>query len=253
MKALITGASSGIGLEIAKVLDKKGYEIILVARSIDKLEKAKKHFNNEPKIIIMDLSKEENVKDLYKQTKNENIDILVNNAGFGACGFSETIEVDREIEMINTNVKALHILTKLFLNDMIKKDSGYILNVSSSASFLPGGPLMTTYYATKAYVTSFTNGIWYELKKRKSNVHISALCPGPVDTNFNNVANVKFSVKPMKPDDVARYAVKNLFKKKRLIIPGFGIRFTRAISKFATEKFLLKFTYGIQEKKIYKK
>lgn len=252
MKALITGASSGIGLEIAKVLDKKGYELILVSRSIDKLKEAKKHFSTEPKIITMDLSKEENVKDLYEQTKNENIDILVNNAGFGACGYSETIPVDTEIKMIRTNVEAYHILTKLFLKDMLKKDSGYILNVSSSASLLPGGPLMTTYYATKAYVTSFTNGIWYELKKRKSNVHISALCPGPVDTNFNNVANVKFSVKPMQADDVAKYAIKKMFKKKRLIVPGAGIRFTKFMSNFATDEMLLKFTYSIQEKKIYK-
>ena len=250
MKALITGASSGIGLEMAKVLDKQNCELILVARSKEDLEKVQKTLSSKTKIIVKDLSKEENVKDLYDEIKDEKIDILINNAGFGACGYFETISLDKEIEMINTNVKAVHILTKLFLSDMIKRDSGYILNVSSSASFMPGGPLMATYYSTKSYVTELTNSIWYELKKRNSNVSISCLCPGPVDTNFNKVANVKFSVKPMDAKTVAEYAIKKMFKKKRLIIPGSGIKFTKIFSRFLSDKSLLKITYNVQEKKI---
>ena len=115
MKALITGASSGIGLEMAKVLDKRDCELILVARSKEDLEKVQKTLSSKTKIIVKDLSKEDNVKELYNETKNENIDILINNAGFGACGYFETISLDKELEMINTNVKAVHILTKLFL------------------------------------------------------------------------------------------------------------------------------------------
>lgn len=252
MKALITGASSGIGLEMAKVLDKKNCELILVSRSKEDLEKIQKTLSSKTKIIVKDLSKEDNVKKLYNETKNEKIDILINNAGFGACGYFETISLDRELEMIDTNVKAVHILTKLFLNDMIKRDSGYILNVSSSASFMPGGPLMAAYYSTKSYVTELTNSIWYELKKRNSNVSISCLCPGPVDTNFNKVANVKFSVKPMDAKSVAEYAINKMFKKKRLIIPGFTIRFVKSFSKFLSDKTLLKMTYNVQEKKIKK-
>lgn len=250
MKALITGASSGIGLEMAKVLDKKNCELILVARSKEDLEKVQKTLSSKTKIIVKDLSKEDNVKELYNETKNEKIDILINNAGFGACGYFETISLDRELEMIDTNVKAVHILTKLFLNDMIKRDCGYILNVSSSASFMPGGPLMATYYSTKSYVTELTNSIWYELKKRNSNVSISCLCPGPVDTNFNKVANVKFSVKPMDAKSVAEYAIKKMFKKKRIIVPGFSIRFVKTFSKFLSDKTLLKMTYNVQEKKM---
>ena len=135
---------------------------------------------------------------------------------------------------------------------MIKRDSGYILNVSSSASFMPGGPLMATYYSTKSYVTELTNSIWYELKEKKSNVSISCLCPGPVDTNFNKVANVKFSVKPMDANVVAEYAINKMFKKKRLIIPGFTIRFVKSFSKFLSDKSLLRMTYNVQEKKIKK-
>ena len=249
MKALITGASSGIGLEMAKYLNKKGYELILVAKDKEKLEKVLKSFPKNTKMIVENLSREDNVIDLYNKTKSENIDILINNAGFGACGDFDTIPLDNEMNMINTNVKAVHILTKLFLNDMIKRDSGYILNVSSSASFMPGGPLMATYYSTKSYVTELTNSIWYELKKRKSNVSISCLCPGPVDTNFNNVANVKFSIKPMSPDVVAKYAIDKMFKKKRIIAPGLGIKFSKFFSRFLSDKSLLKITYNVQEKK----
>ena len=200
----------------------------------------------------MDLTSEQKVKELYVQTHNENIDILVNNAGFGACDYFTDIELSKELEMIDTNIRCLHILTKAYLRDFVKKDKGYILNVSSSAAFLPGGPLMATYYATKAYVTSLTNAIWYELKKRKSNVHISILSPGPVDTNFNSVANVKFSIKPLKADYVAKYAIDNMFKNKRQIVPGTGIKFMKFIRRFLSDKTLLKSTYKIQRKKLYK-
>ncbi len=250
MKALITGASSGIGLEIAKYLAKKKYELILVARNKEKLQEIQQKLRTKTTIIAMDLSDEQKVKELYILTKNEDIDFLINNAGFGKCNFFTNIELSDEIEMINTNIKALHILTKMFLKDMIKKDKGYILNVSSSAAFLPGGPLMASYYATKSYVYSLTLAIWYELKKRKSKVSISCLMPGPVDTNFNNVANVKFSVKPLKASYVAEYAIEKTLKKHLLIIPGFKMKLAKFFERFIPDKILLKITYRIQKKKL---
>ena len=252
MKALITGASSGIGMEIAKILAKQKCELILVARNREKLENLQRTLPTKSTIIVTDLSNEQKVKELYVVTRSEKIDILINNAGFGACGDFETVPIGKELEMINTNIKAVHILTKSFLRDMIERDSGYILNVSSISGIMPGGPLMDTYYATKAYVRSLTNGIWYELKNKKSNVSVSLLCPGPVDTNFNNVANVQFSIKPMNAKIVADYAIKEMFKKKRIIIPGVKIKLTSFFYRFVPEKFLLKTTYKIQKKKFRK-
>lgn len=249
MKALITGASSGIGLEMAKYLASRKVELILVARSREKLEKLQEQLNTKTTIIVTDLSIEQKVKELYVLTKNENIDILINNAGFGYCGDFDKGELTVDIPMIETNVKAVHILTKAYLRDMIKKDSGYILNVSSSAGFLPGGPLMATYYATKSYVLSLTEAIYYELKKKKSNVSISCLCPGPVKTNFNMRANVEFKVKAMCSKEVAKYAIDEMFKKKMLIIPGFKMKCVKFFSHFLSDKSLLRKTYRIQYKK----
>lgn len=248
MKALVTGASSGIGLEIARYLDQLGYQLILVSRNKDKLEEFASTLNQKPKIIIMDLLVESNVKSLYVLTKNEDIDILVNNAGFGDFGVFTETELSKELDMIDLNIKSVHMLTKMFLREMTKKNHGYILNVASSAAFQPG-PLMATYYSTKAYVLHLTEAIWYELKKQKSKVHISCLCPGPVDTNFNNVAGVKFSVKPLTPEKVAHYAVDKMFKKKLVIVPGFKMKCAKFFGRFLSDKKLMSITYKIQKKK----
>ena len=250
MKILITGASSGIGLEMAKYLAKDKHELILVARNKEKLEELQKTLPTKTKIIALDLSDIQMVKELYVLTKNDDIDVLINNAGFGSCGDFDDLALINDVNMINTNVVAVHVLTKSFLKDMMKKDSGYILNVSSSAGFMPGGPLMSTYYATKSYVYSLTNAIWYELKKRKSNVKVSCLTPGPVDTNFNKVANVKFSVKPQSAKYVAEYAIDEMFKGKLLIIPGFKMKLTKFFKRFVSDKSLLKMTYNIQKRKM---
>lgn len=248
MKALITGASSGIGLDIAKYLATKKYELILVARNKEKLEKIQESLPTKVTIIVADLSNEQKVKELYILTKKENIDILINNAGFGLFGDFTTTDLQQEIDMINTNIKAVHILTKEFLKDMEKKNSGYILNVASSAAFQPG-PLMSTYYATKSYIYQLTEALWYEQKKKKTNVHISVLCPGPVDTNFNKTAGVSFSVKPLKSSFVAKYAIDEMFKNKMLIIPGFKMKCCKFFERFISDKFLLRLTYRIQKKK----
>ena len=220
MKALITGASSGMGRDMAKILSQKGYDLILVARDEKKLEEVKKQLKTETKIVVMDISKEENCKKIYEE--NKDIDILINNAGFGDCGHFEETSLDKDIQMIHTNIIAYHILTKLYLKEMIKKDSGKILNVASIAGFMPG-PLMTTYYSTKNYVVRFSESIREELRRKKSKVQISILCPGPVDTNFNKVADVEFALKGLSSEYVAKYAINKFFKGKFYIVPGWKI------------------------------
>lgn len=249
MKALITGASSGIGKDIALYLSSLGYDLIVVARRKDRLEELKKECNTNVKIINLDLSKTDNCYKLYELTKKDKIDILVNNSGFGLCGEFNSTDLDKELEMIDLNIKALHILTKLYLKDMIKKDSGYILNVASSAAFAPG-PLMATYYSTKSYVFRLSESINEELKQMNSNVHISTLCPGPVDTEFNDVANVKFAFKPLTSKYVSKYAIDKMFKNKLIIIPGFSMKCNRILSKVFPDKLISKVIYRSQKRKL---
>lgn len=247
MKALITGASSGMGRDMAKILSQKGYDLILVARDEKKLEEVKKQLKSETKIVVMDISKEENCKKLYEE--NKDIDILINNAGFGDCGHFEETSLDKDIQMIHTNIIAYHILTKLYLKEMIKKDSGKILNVASIAGFMPG-PLMTTYYSTKNYVVRFSESIREELRRKKSKVQISILCPGPVDTNFNKVADVEFALKGLSSEYVAKYAINKFFKGKFYIVPGWKIKLARIGAKLAPASFVAKISYNMQKRKI---
>ncbi len=249
MKALITGASSGLGLDMARYLATQDCELILVSRNKSKLEELQKKLPTKTTIIVADLSNEQKVKELYVQIKQQNIDILINNAGLGDFGYLTDTDLSKDLELINTNIKALHILTKNIVKDMEKRDTDtYIMNVASSAAFQPG-PLMSTYYATKSYVYQLTEALWYEEKKKKTKVHVSVLCPGPVETNFNNVAGVHFSVKPMKSTVVAKYAIDKMFKNKMLIIPGFKMKCAKFFSRFVSDKFMLKTIYKIQEKK----
>lgn len=248
MKALVTGASSGIGRDIARVLSNMGYDIIAVARDEVKLNELKNELKTKVEIIAVDLSNQETCKELYKTVKNEDIDVLINNAGFGEFGEFTITNLDKELNMINTNITAVHILTKLFLQDMVKKNKGYILNVASIAGFMPG-PLMATYYSTKSYIVRLTQSIYTELKKNKSNVHISVLCPGPVATNFNKVAGVKFNLKQMSSQYVAKYGINKMFKKKLIILPGIKIRIARFLAKISPEKLVARICYHMQEKK----
>lgn len=247
MKALITGASSGMGRDMAKILSQKGYDLILVARDEKKLEEVKKQLKTETKIVVMDISNEENCKKIYEE--NKDIDILINNAGFGDCGHFEETSLDKDIQMIHTNIIAYHILTKLYLKEMIKKDSGKILNVASIAGFMPG-PLMTTYYSTKNYVVRFSESIREELRRKKSKVQISVLCPGPVDTNFNKVADVEFALKGLSSEYVAKYAINKFFKGKFYIVPGWKIKLARIGAKLAPASFVAKISYNMQKRKI---
>lgn len=247
MRALITGASSGIGRDIAINLSKKGYDLILVARDLEKLNEVKAKLHTNVEVVSMDVSKAENCKELHE--KYQDIDILVNNAGFGDCGYFTKTSLDKELKMIDTNIVAYHVLTKLYLQDMKQRNSGKILNVASIAGFMPG-PLMATYYSTKAYVVRLSEAIREELKKENSKVQISILCPGPVNTNFNKVADVQFALKGLSSEYVAKYAVDKLFKGKFYIVPGWKIKLARFGAKIAPNNLVAKICYNIQRRKI---
>ena len=246
MKALITGASSGIGREMAIYLSELGYDLVVVARSKDKLEALKQAVNTKVSIYEYDLSDTNNCYKLYEKTKDDKIDIIINNAGYGLFGDYTETDLNIEMNMIDLNVKALHILTKLFINN---KHTKYILNVASSAGLMMGGPLMSTYYATKSYVRSYSLGIYEELRRNNSNKVISVLCPGPVDTNFNSRANVEFNLQELSAKYVSRYAIDKMFKKKLIIIPGFSVRMGLFGSRFLPTKLALKIVYKIQKRK----
>ena len=249
MKVLITGASSGIGKDMARVMAKKADELVLVARNVEKLEEIKKKLEKDAKIEILskDLSIEENCKEIHNQVQN--VDILINNAGFGDCGNFTKTSLEKDINMIKTNIIAYHILTKLYLTDMKQKNSGKILNVASIAGFMPG-PLMATYYATKNYVVKLSEGIREELKKEHSKVQISILCPGPVETNFNKVANVDFHLREANSMDVAKYAIRKLEKGKFYIVPGIDIKIARFGAKILPTNIISKFAYMAQKRKL---
>jgi len=245
MKALITGASSGIGREFAKILADKGYELVLVARDEEKLKELQKELKTNSKVVSIDLSNVNNCKKLHAE--NSDIDLLINNAGFGDCGNFTHTSLDKEINMINTNIVAYHILTKLYLIDMKKVNKGHILNVASIAGFMPG-PLMATYYATKSYIVRLSEGIREELNKEKSDVKISILCPGPVKTNFTKIANVKFNLREANSFDVAKYAIDHI--NKFYIVPGLDIKFARLGAKLFPSNLVAKITYMVQKKKL---
>lgn len=246
VKVLITGATSGIGESFVKLLYKEN-TIIAVGRNTHKLKELEETYNCITKNC--DVSEIDNCVKLFEEFKD--IDVLINNAGFGDLGYFTDTNLDKEISMINTNITGMHILFKLYLKEMVKKDFGYILNVASVAGFLPG-PLMATYYGTKNYVVRLTKGVQYELKKQKSNVYAGLLCPGPVDTNFNKVANSKFNLKSQTADEVALLGIKGMFKKKKVISSSLSVKFARLGSKILPDSFLVPVTYKMQNKKIYK-
>lgn len=247
MKALVTGASSGIGRDIARELSKKGYDLVIVARNKERLEELKQELKTKVEVISLDLSKKENCMKLHEEVKD--IDVLINNAGFGDFGKFVDTDIEKEIQMIELNITSVHLLTKLYLKDMVKENKGRILNVASIAGFMPG-PLMATYYATKNYIVKLSEAIREELKKQKSDVKISILCPGPVKTNFNNVANVKFELHSLTSEYVAKYAVKEMLKNKFYIIPGLTIKVLKFLSKITPTPILAKCTYQMQKRKM---
>lgn len=250
MQALITGASSGMGEEMAKYLAGMGWDLILVARRTDRLKSVENSLPKNIKVTIIsaDLSNPENAKNLFEQVKDRSVDMLINNAGFGIFGEFAEVDLDREFELINTNVTAVHILTKLFLQKFLKEDKGRIINVASSAGFL-AGPLMASYYASKNYVVRLTQAIYEELRRKKSNVHISCFCPGPVKTSFNDVAGVRFAIKGIDSSYAARYCIDKAFKNKMIIMPSFTMKCANFFMRFVSRKMLTRINYNIQKKK----
>lgn len=248
MKALITGASSGIGRDIAHVLGSMGCELILVARREERMEELKSKLPVQAQIICADLSSERECFSLYEQVRDEQIDILVNNAGFGVFGAFDKTDLTEELKLIDTNIRAVHILTKLFLKDFCARDFGYILNVSSASAFAPG-PLMAAYYASKAYILHLTLAIWKELQHQHSRVSISALCPGPVDTEFNRKADVAFTP-PSKPSSrIAEYAVRQMLAHKMLIVPGIPMKLAKFSARLLPERAVLAVSYHLQHRR----
>ena len=263
-----------------------GYNLIIVARNVDKLNELKTQLSQnksndnikkvqdkervkneiehkkeneiknkstdtqEQQVIIkqVDLSDKDQCIKLYEETKHISLDLLVNNAGFGVFGEFVETDLEKEINLINTNITAVHILTKLYLKDMIRNNKGHILNVASIAGMEPG-PLMAAYYASKSYVIRLSRAINKEIKKRKANVKISVLCPGPVDTNFNNVAKVVFKAPSMSSEEVAKYGIDKALKGKLIIIPGFLNKCVRFFSKIIPDCILEEVAYHIQKRK----
>jgi uncharacterized protein len=225
--ALVTGASSGIGLELVKVLAHNGHDVVITARKTDALEAlagvVEGKYGISATVIPLDLALPNAPQALFNavQEKKIDIDILVNNAGFGLGGpFAET-EMTRELGIIQVNITALTHLTKLFLQPMLLRHSGRILNVASTAAFQPG-PLMSVYYASKAYVVSFSEAIAEEL--RDTGVTVTTFCPGPTATNFAQEAGLRnsrlFNLGVASAEDAAQFAYKAMMSGKRIAIPG---------------------------------
>ena len=205
MKCLVTGASSGIGKDMARYLSDLGHHVIMVSKSEERLRKASEEVNNSS-FFVADLTYEKDVDKLCDFILKEKPQIVINNAGFGAFGFY-------------------------------------------NAGLMPGGPMLSTYYATKSYVRSYTLGIYKELSYLRKNIHVAVLCPGPVDTNFNNIAGGNFSVKALSSEYVAKYAIDKLLKNKMLIVPGFTMKCGVFLSRFVPTKLVLNIAFKIQHKK----
>lgn len=257
--ALITGASKGIGLELAKLFAKDGYNLIIVARSREILEKIKLEFEERyhiiVKVIAKDLTNVISAKELFEEVKkcNLKVDYLINNAGFGDYGEFLDADINHHINMINLNIISLMQLCSYFGNEMKKNGFGKIMNLGSIASFFPG-PLMATYYATKAFVLSFSEALSRELKN--SGVSITVLCPGTTDTNFFNNANATSDktnllkkMHPATPESVARYGYNKMMKNQVVAIHSIKNRTAIFMNRFISRKFSRNIVYNIQKKR----
>ena len=249
MKALITGASSGLGREMARLLAARGYELILCARREERLRELAAELPVPCRIIAADVSDEQECRLLYEAVQSEELEVVINNAGFGLFGEFVTADLDEELRMIDTNVRAVHILTKLAVRDFVQRGRGYILNVSSSAGFLPG-PLMATYYATKNYVLRLTEALREELRRAGSPVRVCALCPGPVDTEFNDRAGVVFALKGITPEFCVQEAMHGMMHRRIIIVPSAFMRACTTAQKLLPAPLLMPIVARQQKKKL---
>jgi len=246
MKTLITGASSGIGKELAIQLAKKGHDLILIARRLERLNQIKESYPNQNITVIQtDLNDNQQLESLFKTLSNEKIDHWYNNAGYGQYGYSSLIDTDKEIDMIQLNVISLHKLTKFAIEHM---DQGKIINISSLASFIPT-PKLASYAATKAYVTSYSEALNYELKTQKIPIKVLTVTPGPVQTEFGKVAGTDQKMKAMPVKKCVNIILKGVSKNKAVIVPGFQMKLLRFLVRFLPKKLILKASLNIQNKK----
>jgi short-subunit dehydrogenase len=255
--ALITGATQGIGYELAKQFAEHAYDLVIVSRNKEDLQRVSKELTREYGVqvwtIASDLSLQESPDKIlsFLKSKKIGIEVLVNNAGFGLFGrFSET-DLEKELNMIHLNVMSLTHLTKLLLPGMIKKKFGYILNVASTASFMPG-PLSAVYFASKAYVLSFSEAIAQELQS--TGVQVSALCPGPTKTGFgsrsggDNTGLFASNALAQTAQDVAAIAYRDLMRGKRIIIPGWRNKVQIFLLRFAPRSLVTSIVRSFIEK-----
>ena len=248
MRAVITGATSGIGRAMAILLSKNGWDLILTGRNEKELAFLKAKLPAKVETIALDLTEEKAPYQLYEFCQGKQVDLFVNNAGFGAYGTFSDGNLKKELDMISVNIRAVHILTKLFLHDFRRRNHGRILNVASIAGLMTG-PLMSTYYATKNYVVRLSLAIAEELRREGSNVTISVLCPGPVATRFNERAGANFGVSHVKSSDVARYALEQTLEGKKLIIPGVMMKLSAAVTHHIPHTVLPAILYEIQSRR----
>ena len=249
MKALVTGASSGIGRDIARVLAARGCDLVLTARREERLRALASELSMvRVTILPADFSSREGCRALYRAAQGENIDNLVNNAGLGLFGPFDETDLEAELGMLDVNIIAMHMLMKLFLPDLEAKGRGYILNVASSAAFLPG-PLLSSYYASKAYVLRLSEAVAEELRRAGSGVRISVLCPGPVQTEFDQVADVCFSAPSLSSRRVAECAVNGMFRGKSVIVPGARMKAVRLAQRLVPDRLLARICWHVQRKK----
>lgn len=247
--AFITGATSGLGAEFARRYAKEGYRLILTGRRTQRLSALKEELGTECLIITADVSDEAKCKELLNDIADEEIDVFINNAGFGTAGSFLETSLEKEISMVKVNDIAMHILFKGVLAKMHKQGYGTILNVASSAGLFPAGPYMSTYYASKAYVTSLTKGVAHELKEIGSSVYVACLCPGPVDTEFNANADVTFSLKGITAERCVDECLKGMRRKKTVIIPTLRMKAATFGARLLPESFVIMMTAGQQKKK----
>ncbi|MCM1577682.1 MAG: SDR family NAD(P)-dependent oxidoreductase [Ruminococcus sp.] len=247
--AVITGASSGLGAEFARQLAAQGVFLVLTGRNEQALKALAAQIGSEDCVIIpADLSKTKECIDFYAKAKKYKPDILINNAGFGLYGSFTSASLSKELELIDVNIKAMHILFKLFLRDFVKQDRGYILNVGSVAGFMPG-PLMAAYYSSKAYVIRQTQAVYTELRRAKSRVNVSVLCPGPVDTEFNRRAGITGFFKGITAKQCVSCALSGMRKRQLTITPTVKVTAIAVLSKVFPAKIGSYCAYLVQKGK----
>lgn len=217
--AFITGATSGIGREFARRYALQGYALILTGRRRERLEELRRGLDVPCRLIEADLADTTQVESLFKAVASVNIDVFINNAGFGTCGDFLYTDTEKEMNMLRVNDMAMHYLFKQMLRKMEERGKGVILNVASSAGLFPGGPYMAAYYASKAYAVSLTRAVATELKAAGSRVRVYALCPGPVDTEFNENADVEFALKGISAAECVDEAIRGMKGRSAVIVP----------------------------------